>query len=386
MNRLIYFVLPFFLALGCGGGTDSTMTGGNGTLTLALGSDSQNDWSEIVVGVEKVEVSTNGTNWSTLATPQTTGNLMDLQNGFERTLANKVILAAGTYTVRVTWATTNYAVPGKGPAYVVPMGGTDANGSILVMPTTTTFQGSIQVASSGETLGYLMIDAARAVQSYPKAGGGTEILFQPHPELIPAATSGDIEGRVMAEGLVGAGQEVLAEITDGAQMPTVRRRATTDSNGYFLLRGLPVGMGPVYLVCMPTGTAPNTAFPALGLGPITPLTGGSVKNQDFSFLAGNAQATGDLQVTLSPASAKGITTYADLRQTLPVIGGFATLVVREGVVATGATSDQRLFKGLPIGSFGANAKRLSNPMAIATAAGSSLVTAGGTATTNLVFP
>ena len=79
----------------------------------------------------------------------------------------------------------------------------------------------------------------------------------------------------MAEGLVGAGQEVLAEITDGAQMPTVRRRATTDSNGYFLLRGLPVGMGPVYLVCMPTGTAPNTAFPALGLGPITPLTGGS---------------------------------------------------------------------------------------------------------------
>ncbi|MDP2877733.1 MAG: DUF4382 domain-containing protein [Holophaga sp.] len=383
MNRLNYFVLPLLLALGCsgGGGTNATMTGGNGTLTLALGSDSQTDWSEIVVGVEKVEVSTNGTTWSTIATPQTTGNLMALQNGFEKTLANKVILAAGTYTVRVTWATTNYADISRREAYAVSP---SSAVSLLTMPPTTTFQGSIQVTSSAESLGFLMIDAARALQSYPKLGGGTEVLFQPHPELIPAATSGDIEGQVMAAGLVGAGQEVLAEVVDGALVPRVRRRATTDSNGYFLMRGLPVGQ--VYLVCMPTGTTPNTVFPALGLGPITTLAGGSVRNQNFAFMAGSAQAIGDLQLTVSPVSARGITTYADLRQNIPVFAGSAPLVVREGVVSTGATSDQRLFKGLPIGSFGANATRLSTPTATTPAAGLSLVTAGGTTATTLVFP
>ncbi len=383
-------LLPLVLALGCGGGgSNGSGTPAKGSLTLVLGSDSQNDWSQIVVGVEKVEISTNGSSWSTLATPQATRDLMSLRNGVETPLADKAPLASGTYSVRLTWATVNFNDPTRSAAYVVPTVGTV--GANLTMPPTTTFQGSIQVNSSQESVGFLMVDAGRAVQSFPKAGGGNEILFLPHPELVPAATSGDIRGRVMSDGLVGANQEVLAEILTGALTPLVKRRTLTDANGNFVLRALPLSQGGVtfqyYLVCMPTGPTATTAFPAKGLGPLAPMVGDGLNGQDFVFASGSSVETGALQLTLTPASPRGIVTYADLRQSLQTGAGATILVVREGQVATGTTEDQRLFNGLPIGlPYGANATRLSTPILTTSAPGASSVISGATSSAALSFP
>ncbi len=383
-------LLPLLFAIGCGGGgSNGSGTPAKGALTLVMGSDSQNDWSQIVVGVEKVEISTNGSTWATLATPQVTKDLMTLQNGFETTLVSKAPIASGTYSVRLTWATVNFNDPTRSAAYVFPAVG--AVGANLTMPSSTTFQGSIQVNSSQESVGFLMVDAGRAVQSYPKVGGGNEILFLPHPELVPAAISADIRGRVTSGGLVGANQEVLAEVLTGALTPLVKRRTLTDANGNFVLRALPQSQSGVtfqyYLVCMPTGPTATTAFPAKALGPLTPAAGGSLNGQDFVFASGSSVETGALQLALTPASPRGTITYADLRQSLQVGASSMPLIVREGQVATGAAEDQRLFTGLPIGlPFGANATRILTPILTTNAPGASSVGAGATTTVTLTFP
>lgn len=381
---------PLALALACGGGGSGARgTSATGSLTLILGADSQREWGQMVVGIEKVEVSADGSTWAALATPKTTVDLMALQNGFERVLVSQASLPTGTYSVRVTWATVNYAVPINAAAYVVPTGGTIADGSVLTMPAATTVQGTITVGSGGDTQGLLMLDGAHAVQVYPK-GGSTEAVFQPHPELIAASTSGDIWGQVTAGGLAGAGQEVMAEIVTGNLTPVVRRRAITDANGAFLLRALPVSQAGVtfqyFLVCMPSGTTAGTAFPAMGLGPIAPVAGGSVKGQNFVFTPGTALSTGSLGLTFTPPSAKGTSTSADLRQTLTIGSVSPALIVREGVVVTGSASDTRLFTGLPVGLYGANGTRVSTSTATVAAPGQSAVTAGGTATVSLAFP
>lgn len=376
---------------GSGSGSGSTSQSPHGNLTLLVGSDSNPDFSQIVVGMDKVELSADGTNWSPLTTTGLTFDLEALQGGNEITVAPIASLPPGNYQIRVTWATKNYQSQIQVPAYVVYPGNA---GTPLALPVTSAVQGSVAVTNGGNATAILMLDAGNSVQ--PLVGSSsTAFQFLPAPVLFDTATAGAIHGTVSASGSGLGDQEVFAEVVDGAGRPSILRRATTDANGNFELDALPVSSGGIplsyFLVCMPYDGA-STAYPALGLSVGTLSGGALLSGQNLSFNPADATGPGNLALTVQPHSAPGDLTLGDLRQTVS-LGNFAQyLIVRSDVMGVGSSQDGYTFAGLPSsganGLYGANVTRYLAAGGVQTKAAPSgvAVNPGATTTVNLTIP
>ncbi len=380
---------PIHLALGatlilglhCGGSGSDNGSGGTPaqTLTVYLGADSDSDLLQAVVSVEKVEISPNGSAWTSLGTPKATFDLMQLQ-GVDANLINQAGVSAGTYLFRVTWATTNYADGTKLPAYVLPAGDT---GKALGMPTTTTFTGSVSVPSGGNAAALLRLSPSIAFLRTQTAS--TSYAYNSTGLALDVAGLAAISGTVSSGGSGLSGAEVFAEVVDGSNTPHILQRTFCNAAGQYVLDAIPtdIGLGvhpQVFVVAMPSNGA--QAFHAGSVGPYLMDTPGAIKtgaNLSFSGLATSASIT----LTVTPQTPANSLTVADLGQSIS-FGSFSQyLIVRSHATTIGTSQDTYGFAGLGDGFYGVVATRggvsKSSPSLI-------LVNSGDAATTSLSFP
>ena len=101
MNNVKLFLAIFLsiglLALAACGGSSSSGTAAPGTLSLQMVDATTPDFKAIYVTIDRVDVHPEGGDWTTVATPQKTYNLLELVNGVQETLGEEE-LAPGNYT------------------------------------------------------------------------------------------------------------------------------------------------------------------------------------------------------------------------------------------------------------------------------------------------
>lgn len=101
MNNVKLFLAIFLsiglLALAACGGSSSSGTAAPGTLSLQMVDATTPDFKAIYVTIDRVDVHPEGGDWTTVATPQKTYNLLELINGVQETLGEEE-LAPGNYT------------------------------------------------------------------------------------------------------------------------------------------------------------------------------------------------------------------------------------------------------------------------------------------------
>jgi len=370
-------VVSLALVLGCGGGSSDRPAPATGTLTLRLGSDSLPGYSSVVVGVEKVEASTDGSNWTTLGNVQKTVDLVALQNGNSASLLAATTVTPTTFTqFRITWAKVNYQSAISVPAYTIATGGAQ---QVLTMPATSSVSGPVTVGANGAVVAQIMLSGLQAVQT--RAGLGATFLAQ--GTAYDLAASALVTGRLLdgTSPLVGA--EVFAETVDGLGVATLQRRAFTDGTGTYVLEGLPLGF--VYeVVSQPAGA--SSSYPATAATPVN-ATKATTYTANLAF--SSPVTPGSLTLTLTPASTATQGTWGELRQTVATgTSGSQILIVRSQTAATLAASDQVLFQGLTPGFYGVTAQRSDAGAAPVMRTGTQvLVSAGGLpSAASLSFP
>ncbi|GLH74922.1 hypothetical protein GETHLI_34240 [Geothrix limicola] len=372
-------LLGLGLALACGGGGSSSQPAPTGKLTIRLGSDSFPGYSQAVVSVEKVEGSTDGSNWMTLGNVKKTYDLMVLQNGHSTVILPATTVSPATYTqFRITWATDNYTSPISKPAYVWPTGA--AVGQPLAMPTTTLVNGPVTVAANGDVTAQIMLSGLQPVQF---RAGSTAYTFQAVGRALDLAASASITGQVADGSTPLAGAEVFAETVDGVGFATLQRRAFADASGTFVLEGLPTG-SLYYVVSQPAASS-STCYGAKASAAVN-ATSAAAYPTSLAFSA--PQTPGSLTLTITPASLATQSTWGELRQTLATgASGSQTLIVRAQAADSGLTQDQAGFLNLAPGTYGVAAQRSTSLAAPVLKAGSQVpVSAGALATTTLSYP
>jgi len=369
------------LLLGCGGSGSGPVRGGSNSpkLTVLLGSNSDSDLEQAVLSVEKVEISTDGATWASLGTPKATYDLMALQGGREAVLISEAPVTAGTYTFRLTWATTNYADGTKLPAYVDPVVG---SGTALSMPVSTIFQGTVTVPSSSQATTRLAINPSTSILRLQ--GATTSYVFTSEGSTLDTAELATIKGTVHSGGAALAGAEVFAEVIDGLNNPRIVQRAFCDASGQYTLNALPARLGgsptSIYVVAMPSSAA--QAFSAQGVGPVVLGTPGVVeagKDLDFSGLSTSAS----ISLTVTPQTPLGGLTVAELRQTLAFGTSSQYVIVRSHGTTIGTSEDTYGFGGLGGGTYGVVATR---GLAVKASLSQVRVNPGDSASLTLTFP
>jgi hypothetical protein len=376
-------LVPLFIlaaTLACGGGGDASWRGTqSGTLTVRLGTDSFPGFDQAVVSLEKLEGTTDGSNWVALGNVQATFDLMSLQNGHSAIILPATSVQAGTYSqFRITWATKNYSDATRQAAYVVPSG---ASGQPLSMPTTTVVSGSVAVSSGGSVTAQIMLSGQQAVQS---RAGTSPFTFQATGQAYDTAKVASIAGQLTANATPLANVEVYAETLDGTvTVPTIQRRAVTDTAGNYLLEGLPATSNTAYYVVAQPGNS-FSAYAAMASDPVI-VTSATAYPANLAF--SGPTTPGALTLTITPASTATQGTWGELRQTLATgTSGFASLIVRSQSAATGLVQDQVYFTNLAPGLYGVVAQRSTSGGAPVANVGSQLsVNAGAATTTTLSY-
>jgi hypothetical protein len=362
------------LLLACGGGGSIRPTAPTGTLTLLLGSDSLPGYSQVMVGVEKVEATADGSSWTLLGSPKKTVNLVTLQNGNGASLLAATVNSTTFTQFRITWATVNYQSAISVAAYTIATGGAQ---QILTMPTTSTLSGPITVGPNGAVVAQIMLSGQQAVQT--RAGLGATFLAQ--GAAYDLAASARITGRLLdgTSPLVGA--EVFGETLDALGVATLQRRAITDATGRYVLEGLPLNTNYV-VVAQPVGA--SYSYPAGGTSVV--VSSAALYTADLAF--SSPVAAGSLTLTLTPASTLSQGSWGELRQPV-AIGTIVppTLIVRSQTAVTLAANDQVVFQGLTPGFYGVTAQRsLAGAAPVMKLGTQVLVNVGAPATSQLAFP
>jgi len=386
IKNLSLAALALSTLLACGGGGAATTTG---TLTLKLGSDSIFNESQAVVSLDKVEVSTNGSSWTTVASVKATYDLMDLQNGNPATLASDTQIKTGTYTqARLTWSSTNYSDDASSAAYLTLADGTTRKR--LSMPTTTTITGSFTVAKDTATSAEIVLAGNPLAEYYATldpsvntSASSTSIpyVFQATGSLVDLAECATISGTATYSGTAVADAEVMAETVSNG-VATIQRCARTNSSGAFVLEALPIGT-TYYLASQP-GTSTLAYAPAstTSVAASTAMT----YSRSLAFSATSA-TPGSLSVSITPASSTTQLTWTELRATLLTdSGSYKTLIVRSQMVdhSSSLTKDAQGFSGLYPTSFGVMAQRKTSS-ATTTATTNDITIAAGSQSTTLTF-
>ena len=379
-RRLIAPLLVLAAALACGGGGTSRSGPATGTLTVRFGSDSFPGYGQVIVSLEKLEGSFDGSTWTALGDVKASFDLMSLQNGHSAVILPATSALAGTYSqFRLTWATKNYANPINLAAYVVPTGA--LTGQPLLMPVTTVVPGPLTVPAGGSVTAQIMLSGQQAVQL---RAGTTPYSFQATGQVFDTAKVASIAGN-LADGTTPlGGAEVYAETLDGTGLATIQRRAFADASGNYLLEALPASASTAYYVVAQPGSA-SLAYGAQASGPLNPTSSTTPLTANLAF--SSPTAPGALTLTITPASTASQGTWGELRQTLPTGPvGFQTLIVYSQPAATGLYQDQVNFTGLAPLGYGVAAQRSTSGAAPVMQVGSFLtVTGGATTTASIAF-
>ena len=358
IHRNLGPILALGLMVGCHGGGSSAPPPVPGTLKLILGTDSLVGYANVVVGVEKVEWSADGSHFNALGIVQKTFDLVPMQNGQGPTLG--VLLPAVSINpvtitkFRITWATANYNTGDAGllPAAYVRI---DAkNSGRLSMPLTTTVSGTVAVTSSNTTQAEIMLSGQQALQA--RGGLGAQpYSFQPTGAVYDLASAANITG-VLTSGtppLPLGNVEVYAETGSGLTASIVRRSFSDPKTGAFTLDALPTGQ--LYFVVaqpgaslVPLAGAPAVAYKALASLAVNATSAINYPIATMSFVSPISVAS--LAYAITPPSAGTECTWAEVRDSLgigdPLSPNPLTLIVRSLGVASFPTQDTVAFAGI----------------------------------------
>ena len=403
-------VLALGLWSGCGG-KKAAAPATPGTLNITLGSDSIPGYTNVVVSVNKLEWSPDGSHWGTLSTldspgsagtPAILGNAdktFDLEalengNGGSAAMMPAVTLEPATIqNFRITWSNVNYASASHSASYVNYPGPSSLLSGALTMPvqSVTVVSANIPLASNATVHAQIMLAGNQAVQS---RAGGTTFSFQPTGTAYDLATTATITGN-LSDGSTGlAGVEVYAEALDGNFKPSIVRRSITDASGNYVLDALPVALAAAttstayYVVTQPSVS--GIVYPAQASAPITVSTAtGYTANMTFTP---PIVAACSMQVTVSPASLATEGTWVELQQPLATGSGSQTFIVRSLTVDSyGTQSDTVTFSDLAptIVGYGVVAYRSlsgATPTAVISTAPVPVSAAVSPATCSLTYP
>ncbi len=382
LRPILASLVCLLLALACGGGGDgSSISLGGGTptgnLTVRLGSDSFPGYSQVVLSIEKVEGSTNGTTWIPLGNVKSAVDLMLLQNGNSAAILSAASVPAAIYTqFRITWATLDYYDSfNSSPSFV------SINGNLaqLAMPATTVLSGSVTVTATSTTV-LLMLSGQQAVQS--RLGGLSPYSFQATGSAYDGGATASLTGH-LADGTTPlTGVEVYAETLDANGLATLRRRAFSDLAGNYALEGLPIG-STYYVVAQPgTTTRSYQALASAAISATTAIT----YPADLAFSSPLPPAY-LLTFLVTPPSTATQVTWAELRKTLATGGTSKSLIVRSQTLDSSLAQDAtELFYLYPDTYDVAAQRSTSGAVPVKTVGNPVTLNSGSTITVQLSYP
>jgi len=209
-------------------------------LTVRL-TDAPANYDEVIVDVQGVEIT--GSDGSNVVLTTTTGlyNLLDLSNGVNTPIATGFLDAGKVSQIRLILGTNNTV---RVDGVVYPLSTPSAMQSGLKLKIDQTFDPGIE---------YTILLDFDANQSIIEKGNN-EYQLKPVIRTIDAAISGSIKGSISPVGEIA----LVTATSNGVTYSSV-----ANSNGYFLIAGLPAG------------TYELTITPTLPFLPIT-LTGKTV--------------------------------------------------------------------------------------------------------------
>ncbi|MEW6079787.1 MAG: DUF4382 domain-containing protein [Thermodesulfobacteriota bacterium] len=254
-NHYHYFrILPvLFLCLllsACGGGGGGSSDGGIGTMSLYLTDAATEEYSAVYVTIDEVQVhqgdadgeADEGGEWTTVAVPETTYNLLELVNGVMEQLG-LTNLPAGVYTqVRLylgdTPDTGRNILNGSHPFanYVID---TDDN-EVHELKVPSAYQSGIKLVHefevlSGRTIELILdFDASASVF---KAGQSDQYILKPVIKIVDTAgnaiVSGTVTGPNNTEGIRVSAQTFHPAATDDKDRVQIAASTLTDEDGRY---------------------------------------------------------------------------------------------------------------------------------------------------------
>jgi hypothetical protein len=253
LNRTIgrYLLFSLFVAsliltiANCGGGSSES---GTGTLSLSLkDAPVQDTFQAVYVTISTVEVQKeNSTEWTTVASPNATYNLLNLVNGVMESLGVEE-LSSGHYTqIRLFLGTSPDNTKNilsndhPFPNYVI-----DGNGDALELKVPSGYQSGIKLVSgfdieTGLTRDLVLdFDACRSIVT---AGNSGNILLKPTIKVIGTVNNPIVMGVISEAGGITAieGVSVTAQIYNPAAIDpedkvTISAGTITDASGTYKL-------------------------------------------------------------------------------------------------------------------------------------------------------
>jgi hypothetical protein len=346
--------------------------------------DAPGDFEQINLHVLKVEIHDDATGWVTLGTPDETVDLLTLTGGVEETLVNGASIPAGHYSqLRLLLGPGNTVKLQDGTVHdlKVPSGlqsGVKLTVSFDVQPNTTKDV-------------FIDFDAHRSVFVHG-AGSSGQYILRPVVRAVDRLVTGAVVGTLTtAQGeppvaIPLAGALVTAQVIDAGGTASIVRATRTAADGTYVLDLLPVG-GTYFVVSQPiVGTA---VYLARSSGPIAVTATAPTPSYDASFDAtlDFGSATG----TVTPTATADDADTVDARVVLDAGGTSHAFIVRTAAAAVSGGAETYRLDDLPAATYSLSDTRRSVDTAgvetvKTSAAVSAAVTAGGTATANLVLP
>lgn len=329
----------------CGGGGGGSMSGGEGTVSVAV-TDAPGCYQHVWVTVEKVRFHRSSTagdgegGWTelVLAAPKRV-DLMDLTNGVLSELGTTT-LPAGQYSqIRLVLSANKGNGASSQLNAVQPNGG-----SVIALDTPSAQQSGLklqahfEVTAGGTTDLLLDFDACKSIVS---AGNGSYIL-KPVISVVPRIAAG-IQGYVATALSTSTSTTTVAAQQDGVTV----RSTKPDSTGKFSIPYLSAGNYTLVIMSDGYATGVVTGVPA-------GTTTTTVVNGTATAIVLPASTMADVTGTLTLTSATGATptlvTDADVRATQTLSGGPTILVGDQGVDSLLGTYRFRLPVAAPVRS------------------------------------
>jgi hypothetical protein len=306
-NRIINgnFLLSLLVAClistiaGCGGGSSES---GTGTLSLSLkDAPVQNTYQAVYVTISTVQVQKeNSTDWTTVASPNATYNLLSLVNGIMESLGIEA-LSTGHYTqIRLfLGASPDNTKNILGNDHPYPNYMIDENNNALELKVPSGYQTGIKLVSGFDIEAGLTRDLVLdfdAQKSIVIAGNSGNILLKPTIKVIGTVNNPVVTGTVFeTDGTTGIeGVSVTAQIynpaaTDPKDKVTINAGTITDASGNYKL--IPDDAGPYNIVAYKDGYLPEYL-------PLTTALNNtySGQNMDLGIAAQTINITGSVSI------------------------------------------------------------------------------------------
>lgn len=374
------------LTIGCGGsGSDHSTTtpATNGSMSVTLVDGPTTDYKAINLNIQSIQIHQSATpdetGWTTVASPNTTVNLLALQGGVVEALASNKIISLGTYQMM-------RLVLGSGNTITL------ADNSIVALTVPSGQQTGIKIPLNftvqAGTTADVWIDFDGAHSIHVVGTGSGSYILRPVVHGFMQAATGSASGTLTGPANIPLpGAVAMAESIDVSGNVTILRSAITNATGAYSLNLLPIGQA-FYVVSQPVVGSSIYGAQASGAITLTTSLPTATANLSFTLAAGSGGAGG----TLTPTATASQSDTMYLLQTVPNgTAGTAMLVIDSVNAVVGTGSETYSFLLIPMGNYEVQGTRSTlnadgtTTVTRSTASASFAVAAAATTTQNLSF-